>query len=85
MRKARDTGHAGAHHAAHVLRLADQPVQVALAVSKDEASRMLQAVEQEQVHVFYTRIPTEFGLLGDEGQTGAMKRHFALFGRGAAH
>lgn len=59
-------GHAGAHHAAHILKLADQPVQVILAVTEDEAKEILDAVRAENVHVFYTRSPIEFGLLGDD-------------------
>jgi PII-like signaling protein len=59
-------GHAGAHHAAHILKLADQPVQVILAVTESEADEILEAVRAENVHVFYTRAPIEFGLLGDD-------------------
>ena len=66
---AEGTGHAGAHHVAHVLRLADQPVQVILALAADDAERMLAAVKAGHVHVFYTRAPIEFGLLGDAAPT----------------
>lgn len=76
---AQGTGHAGAHHGAHLLNLADQPVQVILAATEDETQRMLDAVEAEHVHVFYTRFPIEFGVLGgDEQQTG--KTRFSIFG-----
>lgn len=78
---AEGTGHAGAHHAAHALRLADQPVQIILAVTEDEAERILDAVRAGQVHVFYTRMPIEFGFLGVEGRNGEAKKHFSLFGR----
>ncbi|WP_321928785.1 DUF190 domain-containing protein [Paraburkholderia guartelaensis] len=77
---AEGTGHAGAHHAAHVLRLTDQPVQVILAVTEDEADRMMDAVRTEHVHVFYTRSPVEFGLVGDDEHESAGK-HFSLFHR----
>jgi PII-like signaling protein len=59
-------GHAGARHAAHMLRLDDQPVQIILAVTEDEAQRLLDIVRAERVHVFYTRAPIEFGLLGED-------------------
>jgi PII-like signaling protein len=78
---AQGTGHAGAHHAAHALRLADQPVQIILAVTEEEAQRMLEVVISQQVHVFYTRTPVEFGVLGEEGHDAAARKHFALFGR----
>lgn len=77
---AEGTGHAGVHHAAHVLNLTDQPVQVILAVTEDEADRMMDAVKAEHVHVFYTRSPVEFGLIGDDGKDSGGK-HFSLFHR----
>lgn len=80
---AEGTGHAGAHHAAHALRLADQPVQIILAVTEDEAERMLDVVRSQHVHVFYTRTPVEFGVLGEEADAAAAKKHFSLFGRRA--
>jgi len=62
---AEGTGHAGAHHAPHGFRLADQPVQIVLAVTEDEAARLLALVQAEGVHVFYTKIPVEFGAIGN--------------------
>jgi PII-like signaling protein len=59
-------GHAGAHHAAHFISLADQPVQIIMAVTETEAEQLLQIVAAEKVHVFYTRFPIEFGLLGGD-------------------
>ncbi|WP_321924584.1 DUF190 domain-containing protein [Paraburkholderia guartelaensis] len=76
---AEGTGHAGAHHGAHLLNLADQPVQIILAVTEDEAQRMLEAVEAEHVHVFYTRTPIEFGVLGGE-EPQKEKKHLSIFG-----
>jgi PII-like signaling protein len=57
-------GHAGARHAAHVLKLTDQPLQIILAVTDDEAERLLAIVRAEGVHVFYVRYPVEFGVIG---------------------
>jgi PII-like signaling protein len=73
-------GHAGAHHAAHVLKLADQPLQIILALTEDEAERILDVVRAENVHVFYTRFPIEFGLIGDDVPP-KPSRHFSLPGR----
>ncbi|CAH2801770.1 MAG: FIG00453397: hypothetical protein [uncultured Caballeronia sp.] len=58
-------GHAGAHHAAHILKLADQLGQVILVVTEHKADE-LEAVRATNVHVFYTRVPIEFGLLGED-------------------
>jgi PII-like signaling protein len=73
-------GHAGAHHAAHMLKLADQPLQIVLAVTEDEAERILDVVRAENVHVFYTRLPIEFGVIGDDLPPKSSKR-FSLSGR----
>lgn len=72
---AEGSGHAGAHHAPHGLRTCDQPVQIVLALTADEAGRLLALVQVEGVHVFYTKIPVEFGVIG----AGAPKREHHLF------
>jgi len=72
---AEGSGHTGAHHAPHGLRVADQPVQIVLAVTADEAGRLLTLVQVEGVHVFYTKIPVEFGVIG----AGVPKREHHLF------
>lgn len=77
---AQGMGHAGAHHAAHVLKLTDQPMQIILAVTEDEAQRMLDIVRAAHVHVFYTRSPIEFGVLGGDAPRGEPK-HFSIFRR----
>jgi PII-like signaling protein len=73
-------GHAGAHHAAHMLKLNDQPVQIILAVTDEEAQRLLNVVKAERVHVFYTRSPIEYGLLGEDDPQHHPKK-FSLFHR----
>lgn len=73
-------GHAGAHHAAHMLKLADQPLQIILAVTEEEAEHILDVVRAENVHVFYTRFPIEFGIMGDDVRPKPPK-HFSLYGR----
>ncbi|TKC81649.1 DUF190 domain-containing protein [Trinickia terrae] len=76
-------GHAGAHHAAHALKLADQPLQIILAATGDEAERMLAAVRAANVHVFYTRFPIEFGMIGEDEPEASKTthRHFLFIGR----
>ncbi|MFL9893653.1 DUF190 domain-containing protein [Paraburkholderia sp. RL17-383-BIF-A] len=75
-------GHAGSRHAAHMLKLDDQPVQIILAVTEAEAQQLLDIVRAENVHVFYMRFPIEFGVIGDAAPHKASK-HFSLFGRSA--
>jgi len=61
---AQGIGHAGAHHAAHFVALADQPMQIILALTEAETERLLQKVIDANVHLFYTKFPIEFGVLG---------------------
>lgn len=45
-------GHGGPHHVAHFLGIGDQPVQIIIAVSEDEAMRILTAADNEGVKFF---------------------------------
>jgi PII-like signaling protein len=54
-------------HAAHFFELADQPVEVTMVVTDDEAQQLFALLEQEQMRVFYVKIPVEFGFVGDAG------------------
>lgn len=60
-------GHDGAVHAINLFDLSDQPVQVTLVVSTEEAQSFLDHLQGEGVHVFYMKVPVEFGTVG-EGQ-----------------
>lgn len=57
--------HVGKRHAARFFELAEQPIEIVLAITDDEAERLLDVIRGEHVHVFYTRFPIEFGTLGD--------------------
>ncbi len=59
-------GHNGKFHSAHFFELADQPVEVVLAVSEAEAERLFARLREANVKVFYVKTPVEFGVLGDE-------------------
>jgi PII-like signaling protein len=52
-------------HAAHFFELADQPVEVTMAVSEQQAECMFEHLRQEGVHVFYVKTPIEFGVTGE--------------------
>ena len=61
----------GAHrrvHSAHFFELADQPQEVVMAVSEEESNQLFEYLERERVHVFYTKSPVEFGVLGEADQ-----------------
>ncbi len=57
-------GHDRRLHAAHFFELADQPIEVTMAVSEQQAERMFEYLEQESVKVFYVKTPIEFGVTG---------------------
>jgi len=76
---AQGVGHAGAQHAAHALSLGDQPQQIILATTDEEADRLLDIVRTANVHVFYLRMPVEFGWIG--GETPDTVKHHGLFRR----
>ena len=77
---AQGVGHAGAHHSAHALSLADQPQQIILAATDDEADRLLDIVRAANAHLFYVRVPVEFGWIGGEPADDAPK-HARFFRR----
>jgi len=53
-------------HSAHILDLSDQPQEVVMAVTAEEADRLFDFLKKEAVHLFYTKTPVEFGVLGAE-------------------
>ena len=55
-------GRHGILHEEHFFELAgDVTVEVELAVSDDEADRMMARIRDEGIAIFYVRIPVEFG------------------------
>jgi PII-like signaling protein len=61
-------GHHRRIHAAHFFELADQPVEVTMIVTEEEAQRLFALLDKEQVRIFYARMPVEFGFTGEPGQ-----------------
>ena len=52
-------------HSTHFFELADQPIEVVMAVSEEEAERLFSRLEMEGVHLFYVKTPVEFGTIGE--------------------
>ena len=50
---------------AHFFELADQPVEVTMALSADEVQRLFARLRDERVSVFYVKTPIEFGMTDD--------------------
>jgi PII-like signaling protein len=55
-------------HSAHFFELADQPQEIVMAVSEDEAERLFAFLEEEGAHLFYVKTPVEFGVIGEPAQ-----------------
>lgn len=58
----------GHHHNIHAINLFDlseQPVQVTMVISTEEVERLFTHLTGEHVHLFYMKIPVEFGVLGE--------------------
>ena len=60
-------GHRGRLHSAHFFELADQPLEVVMALTTDETERLFAHLEAEGVHLFYVKAAVEFGSLGEPG------------------
>ena len=58
-------GHNGKMHSSHFFELADQPEEITMVVTEDEAERLLKRLLADQLHIFYVKIPVEFGTLGE--------------------
>lgn len=61
-------GHHRKIHSAHFFELADQPVEVMIAVTAEESGRLFEKLKAEGVHLFYVKTPVEFGILGEPDQ-----------------
>ncbi len=57
-------GHDRKLHSAHFFELADQPVEIMLAVSEQDAIRLFDRLREEGINIFYVKTPIEFGMTG---------------------
>ena len=57
-------GHTGKLHSSHFFELADQPTEIRLAITEDEAERLFKRLDSEEISVFFTKTPIEMGTLG---------------------
>lgn len=57
-------GHHRRIHAAHFFELGEQPLEVTMAVTEDEAERFFQRLDEEGIDLFYVKSAVEFGMCG---------------------
>ncbi|MFH0783602.1 MAG: DUF190 domain-containing protein [Pseudomonadota bacterium] len=58
-------GHDRTIRSSHFFELADQPIEVTMAVNSTDADRLLARLKEEGVNIFYVKAPIEFGMTGD--------------------
>lgn len=58
-------GHDGKIRSVHFFDLADQPIEVTMAVSEADAVRLFARLKEEEINIFYVKAPIEFGSTGD--------------------
>lgn len=57
-------GHHRRMHSIHFIELTDQPQEVVMVLTADEADKLFERLRAEKVHLFYAKTPAEFGVLG---------------------
>ncbi|HET7097357.1 MAG TPA: DUF190 domain-containing protein [Casimicrobiaceae bacterium] len=57
-------GHHRRLHQMHFLNFPDQPLEVVMAVTAEEADRIFARLDAEGIKVFYSKTPVEFGTIG---------------------
>ena len=68
IRAAEGFGAHGRLHSARFFELADQPVEIVLAVSDDECERLFAELQKETIHLFYVKSEVEFGTINGRPQ-----------------
>ncbi len=58
-------GHHHRLHSAHFFELADQPIEVTMALNEADVERLFQRLRAEKINVFYVKTPIEFGMTGE--------------------
>ena len=61
-------GHDGQFHALTMFDESDQPIQVTMVVNEEERHRWLERLELENMELFFTSVPVEFGVIGQSPQ-----------------
>lgn len=59
-------GHHRRLHQVHLINFSDQPLEVVMAVTAEEADRLFAKLNAEKIKVFYSKTPVEFGTIGGE-------------------
>ncbi len=55
-------------HSTRSFELADQPQEIVMIVSEEEADLLFNHLQKEGVHIFYVKTSVEFGMMGKPGR-----------------
>lgn len=55
-------GHHRKIHSAHFIELADQPLEVTMAVTTEQAEQVFTRLSEEHISIFYIQTPITFGM-----------------------
>ncbi len=58
-------GHDGKLRSVGFFELTDQPLQVTMAVSQENAQQLFAKLKEEQINIFYVKTPIEYGMSGE--------------------
>ena len=56
----------GRRHSARFFELADQPMEIVMAVTAEQTDRLFERIEATDTRLFYIKIPIEYGQLGKQ-------------------
>ena len=57
-------GRGGKVHSAHFFELADQPLEITMALTEAQCTALFAQLQQENADIFYVRTAVEFGVVG---------------------
>jgi PII-like signaling protein len=57
-------GRGGKVHSAHFFELADQPLEITMALTQEQCTALFARLQQENADLFYVKTAVEFGVLG---------------------
>jgi PII-like signaling protein len=60
----------GRRHSARFFELADQPMEIVMAVTPEQADRLFERIRATDTEIFYIKIPIEYGQLGKQAEEG---------------
>ncbi len=59
-------GRDGRYHSTRFFELGEQPVEVTMAVGPEQATQLFARIGEEDLRIFYMKIPVEFGITGED-------------------